>query len=236
MGLKSDIDAALTEVVGHAWKQRDGRTVPETEDIVLRDGAVNLNAVYLYSDMRDSTRLARDFHPTVAAKVVRAFLNCAVRVIRDHDGHIRSFDGDRVMAIYIGERARTRAAISALKIKWAVDNCARPVLADRFPQLAKNNFTLSHGTGIASGDAFLARGGVRDNNDLISIGRAPNVAAKLSDIKNPPYRTYMTEDAYNKMANDGKDSDGKDMWSPEMREVGGEQITVYRSSWGWVIN
>lgn len=236
MGLRSDIDAALTEVVGHTWKQRDGRSVPETKDIVLRDGAVNLEAVYLYSDMRDSTRLARDFHPTVAAKVVRAFLNCAVRVIRHYDGHVRSFDGDRVMAIYIGERARTRAATSALKLKWAVDNCARPVLEQRFPQLAENDFVLSHGTGIASGKAFLARAGVRDNNDLVSIGRAPNVAAKLSDIKRPPYRTYMTEDVYKKMADDGKlDDDGRDMWSVETREVGGEQLAVYRSFWGWVV-
>jgi class 3 adenylate cyclase len=237
MGLKSEIDEALTEVVGHTWKQRDGRTVPGTKDIVLRDGAVNLEAVYLYSDMRESTRLAREFHPTVAAKVVRAFLNCAVRVIRNHGGHIRSFDGDRVMAIYIGERARTRAAISALKIKWAVDNCARPVLDKRFPHLAENGFVLSHGTGIASGKAFLARAGVRDNNDLISIGRAPNVAAKLSDVKRPPYRTYVTEDVYTKMAADGKtSSEGKSMWSEEMREVGGEQIKVYRSSWGRVVS
>ncbi|MEV8627511.1 hypothetical protein [Streptomyces sp. NPDC051079] len=172
----------------------------------------------------------------MAAKVVRAFLNCAIRVIRGHGGHIRSFDGDRVMAIYIGERARTRAAISALKIKWAVDNCARPVLEDRFPQLAAGSFTLSHGTGIASGRAFLTRAGVRDNNDLISIGRAPNVAAKLSDIKRPPFRTFVTEDVYKKMADDGKFSGSEEMWGEEMREVGGEQIKVYRSSWGWVVN
>ncbi|WP_328844703.1 hypothetical protein [Streptomyces sp. NBC_00258] len=46
----------------------------------------------------------------------------------------------------------------------------------------------------------------------------------------------MTEDVYKKMADDGKlDDDGRDMWSVETREVGGEQLAVYRSFWGWVV-
>jgi hypothetical protein len=61
------------------------------------------------------------------------------------------------------------------------------------------------------------------------------VAAKLSDVRNGAYRTYITDKVFKDMLDSSRYSPGTDkklMWEgPFTREVGGEKISVYRSSW-----
>jgi uridylate cyclase len=235
VGLAEEIDAAVKEVVRASWNSRNGTVVPETGDVALANGAVLLDAVYLYADMADSTGLARRFSRETAAKVIRAYLDATCRVIRAHDGAIRSFDGDRVMAIFVGGAKNSTAAKCGLQIKYVVDQIVRPAIEARFPSLRNNGWILSHCTGVASGSALLVRGGVRGNNDLVSVGRPPNVAAKLSEIRNGSYQTYITEAVFNSLNEDSKYGGANKtlMWEKRSLTVGGEAMNVYRSSWHW---
>lgn len=74
-------------------------------------------------------------------------------------------------------------------------------------------WTMSHGVGIDTGEALLVRGGVRGNNDLISIRSAPNVAAKLSELRlaNPLLITAAVYELLNKSSKISQD--GVDMWT-----------------------
>jgi class 3 adenylate cyclase len=236
MGLADDIKDAVADVVNADWNLRKGQVVPHTEDITLKNGAVELDAVYLYSDMADSTGLARDFDRTTAAKVIRAYLDATCRVIRSCGGQIRSFDGDRVMAIFVGGSKNSDAAKCGLQINHVVQNIVRPAVEAKLPSLKTRGYVLKHCVGVASGSALVVRGGVRDHSDLVSVGRAPNVAAKLSDIRTG-YRTYITKEVFNRLNSDSKyrsDADPKVMWDgPVKVDVGGEMIEVYRSDWSW---
>ncbi|MEU1854387.1 adenylate/guanylate cyclase domain-containing protein [Streptomyces sp. NPDC019990] len=235
MGLAEDVEKAVTSVVCANWNTRNGTVVPGTKDVSLSNGAVEVDAVYLYADLADSTGLARDFTRTTAAKVIRAYLDAVCRVIRARGGEIRSFDGDRVMAVFMGPTKNTDAAKCALQINYAVKKIVRPKAEANLSSLTTQGFVIKHCVGVDSGKALIVRGGVRGSNDLVSIGRAPNVAAKLSDVRNGDYRTYITEDVYNGMLDSAKtSSDGRPMWEgPFTREVGGEKITVYKSTWTW---
>ncbi|MFD8288072.1 adenylate/guanylate cyclase domain-containing protein [Streptomyces lavendulae] len=217
------------------WNSRKGNVVPETEDVSLSNGAVEVDAVYLYADLANSTSLAQDFTDTTAAKVIRAYLDATCRVIRARGGKIRSFDGDRVMAVFMGPTKNTDAAKCALQINYAVTKIVRPKAEANLSSLKTQGFEIKHCVGIDSGKALIVRGGVRGSNDLVSIGRAPNVAAKLSDVRNGNYHTYITRDVYNDMVDSVKTSkDGRSLWEgPYTREIGGKTITVYRSSWTW---
>ena len=237
MGLLDEITDAVTAVLSTPWNIRNGLVVPATENVALKDGAVLLDAVYLYADMANSTGLAKDFTRETAAKVIRAYLDASCRVIRSEGGEIRSFDGDRVMAIYVGDTKNTTAARTGLKINYVVTKIVRPAVEKKFPALVTKGFGLTHCVGVANGQALLVRGGVRNNNDLVSVGRAPNVAAKLSEVRNGDYRTYITGDVYKVMLDFAKygSSNKKPMWEERQREVGGETITVYRSNWTWTV-
>ena len=229
MGVADDITAAVNQMVTSDWNTRRGTVVPTTEDIALANGAVEIDAVYLYADMANSSGLVRDFPAKTAAKVIRAYLDATCRVIKNRGGKIRSFDGDRVMAIFIGNSKNSAAANCGLNINWAVRKVVRPALENRYPSLKQGKFALEHCVGIASGTALVVRGGVRGDNDLVSVGRPPNVAAKLSDVRAWPYATYITKSVFNSLSADAKykdpgTSNERPMWEgPYNREVGGER-------------
>jgi adenylate cyclase len=187
MALKADLQARINEILTVDWDIRDGNVVPETKDVVLKNGAVRLQAVYLYADLADSTTLARDFDRRTAARVVRSYLHVMSRLITTYGGAIRSFDGDRVMGIFIGGSKRSNAAKCCLKMNWAFKNIIRPSVETKRPALKKGGYTLEHCAGVELGEVLIVRGGVRGSNDLVSIGAAPNIAAVLSDIRNAPY-------------------------------------------------
>ena len=90
----------LTEILRTRWEERDGRIVPEAEDVTLGNDAVKLDATVLYADLADSTELVKTYSSTFAAEVYKSYLHCAARVIKNYDGVITAFDGDRVMAVY----------------------------------------------------------------------------------------------------------------------------------------
>ncbi|MCX4429214.1 adenylate/guanylate cyclase domain-containing protein [Streptomyces mirabilis] len=219
------------------WTIRNGNVVPGTDDVKLySNDAVKLDAVYLYADLLGSTKLAREFRPETAGKVIRASLRTASTIIKRLGGEIRSYDGDRVMGIFIGDWKNSNAAQAALQINYAMQEIVQPGLYSKLPHLERDGFEPRMCVGIASGEAFIARAGVRDSSDLVSIGRAPNVAAKLSDIRETGrYRTYITADVYKMLNERSKLSNGKDMWEARSDDVGGEHMTFYRSSYRWAI-
>lgn len=139
----------------------------------------------------------------------------------------------RVMATFIGDSKNSSAADCALKIHYAVEKIVRPVAEARLPSLAKHGYRLSHCVGIASGTALVVRGGVRGTNDLVSIGRAPNVAAKLSEIRNARYRSVVTEDVFRRMRSTTKygGNPRQLMWTRDTYNVGGQTSSIYKSTW-----
>lgn len=232
MSVKSDkLDADTSEVLDTAWVTRNGTVVPETQNISLTDGAVSLDATYVYADMANSTGLAQNATNKQTGKVIRAYLNAATQLLHQNGGEIRSFDGDRVMAIFVGDSKNTVAARAALQINWAVDKILRPKIKDKWPTL---DWTLHHGVGIDTGQAMLVRGGVRRvDNDIVSIGSAPNVAAKLSEIRRAP-AIYITQAVYNRLAEGSKYASGVDMWSEfGTLTYGGKNFKVRGTSYRW---
>jgi len=92
---------------------------------------------------------------------------------------------------------------------------------------------MSHGVGIDTGKAMLVRGGVHGENDIVPIGAAPNVAAKLSELRDGK-STHVTSEVYGRLREEVKHTDGRSMWDRMgSREIGGKSVTYYGSSWHW---
>jgi class 3 adenylate cyclase len=112
-----DILKEIRAIFGKKWNTREGRQVPEAEDIALGNDAVTLSGTVLYADMADSTGLVNGFRPWFAAEVYKAYLLGACRVIRNHGGEVTAFDGDRVMAVFLGDSKNT-TAVKAATTEW----------------------------------------------------------------------------------------------------------------------
>ena len=153
--------------------------------------------------------------------------------VRASGGAVRSFDGDRVMGVFVGKTKNTQATDCALKMNYVVTKLLRPRVESRLPSLIDAGYELRHCVGVACSPLLVVRGGVRNANDLVFIGDAANIAAKLSEIRNPPWFSYVTEDVYKLIANSSKYSKDKtDMWTNVTRsDIADQKMRLYKSSW-----
>ena len=206
--LKKDVDTILKQ----RWNERRATTVPTSATLTLAGGAARFEATILYADLADSTELAmRD--KRVAAKVFKSFLACSSEIIRAHGGHIRSFDGDRVMGVFIGKSKDSDAVKAALNINDAFKNIIKPAFKP-FTSLNKGSYKLAYGIGIDTSEVLVIRGGIRKHNDLVWVGRAPNVAAKLSSVRTVRYPLYITKQVFRHLDQEAKfDAKGKSRWT-----------------------
>lgn len=231
MALADDLSSDITKILNQEWSIRDGQVVPETADVALAGGGVKLSVAMLYADLADSTDLSM-WNRQVAAKVIKAFLAASTRLIRARNGYIRSFDGDRVMGVFLGDYKNTEAAKCALQINWMFLNVLKPKFEAKYEKLMDGTHKLAHCTGVDTSEVLVVRAGIGNNNDLVWVGRAPNVAAKLCGLREPPYNSYISGEAYNKLNDEAKISGDKSMWE-ERKWTNGPIDRIFRSSWTW---
>ena len=225
----NEILAEIKNIFTTKWSTRDGRKVPEAEDIRLGNDAVSIDGTVLYADMAESTNLVNNFKDWFAAEVYKAYLVSACRIIRENGGEITAFDGDRVMAVFIGNRKNTIAAKTSLKINFIVKEINK-VIKSSYKDTA---YQLNQTVGIDTSKLFIARTGIRNANDLVWVGRAANYAAKLCSLGDIDYPTYITESVYSALAEEAKfgSSPKRSMWEKRIWNERG--IVVYRSNWWW---
>lgn len=258
MGLNEDITTAIGRTLKAKLVVRDGRKVPEKSDLTFLNGGggVRLDATYAYADLADSSGLAQRVKQEVAANVIRAYVHAAAKIFRFYGGEIRSFDGDRVMAVFVGEQKNGLAVRAALALNWAVDKVINPIMYETWSDMSQI-WKMKHAIGVATGEALIVRGGVFGDSDMISIGGAPNIAAKLSELRpvsphyGPQYSIYITEEVYGDLPEavrfgqapvpicysylgQGAEPARVDMWDPlGQHRVGGTGVWVRGSSFQW---
>lgn len=226
-----NLETILQEVkltLSSRWTERDGTVVPAPEDIRLGNDGVRLNATILYADMHDSTGLVDGYRDWFAAEIYKSYLLSACHVLRNNNGTITSFDGDRVMAVFIGENKNSSAAKAALQIN-AVVRGINSALKIQYPT---TGFTLQQAIGIDASKILVARTGIRNSNDLVWVGPAANHAAKLCSEATNTQPTVISKEVYGKLNESSKlgGSPKKDMWE---KSISTAQQEIYRSSWYW---
>ena len=228
MSVLDDIKKRVAETFRDGWDTSDGRVVPDTTSIAMGNAGVNLDATVLYADLAESTALVDTYSATFAAEVYKTYLYGCARLVTSLDGVITAYDGDRVMAVYLGKRKNTNAVRTALAINHVVVKVIGPALATYAP-----SYVLKQSVGIDTGKLLVARTGMRQDNDLVWVGRAANYAAKLCSIREGNFASWITGGVYDAMLNEVKtSSDGRPMWEErKWTAMGG--LRIYRSGWFW---
>ena len=233
MPLLDEMKAAVQAIARSTWATRQGQIVPEPEDLRLGNDAVEFDrATVLYADLQGSTRMVDSENWQLSAEVYKAFLHCAATIIRKQGGKITSYDGDRVMGIWVGDRQTTPAAIAGLKINYAVEKIVNPALKQQYPGWTNQ---VRQVVGIDTSAIRAARTGVRGGNDIVWVGRAANYAAKLTEL-NLDERTWITDQAFVRLADEAKL--GGDlrtlMWKRYRWSQQGDRI-IHGSTWTWAV-
>ena len=134
------------------------------------------------------------FPDTRAAEYYKAYLECAARILKSNYGVITAYDGDRAMAIFMGDSQVENAVCAALQLNWAVGEIINPTFEAQYPQ---THIELRHTIGIDKSKILASKIGVRVDNDVVWVGPAANYAAKLNSFGglDAAYSIRITEQA-----------------------------------------
>lgn len=234
MTLHNELETSIAKIFKETWDTRDGRVVPAPENLKLGNDAVELKpATVLYADLDGSTNMVDQKTWQIAAEVYKAYLHCATKVIRSEGGAITSYDGDRVMGIFIGDNQSTSAVRSALKINYVVRKILNPSFKELYP---KSHFEVKQVVGIDVSDIRAARTGVRGDNDIVWVGRAANYAAKLTSL-GAEFPTWITEEVYDRLGERAKfgGNPKRSVWEKRLWTSMNKKV-IYRSNWTWKID
>jgi class 3 adenylate cyclase len=232
MAVIDDLNSKVTEIFSTQWNTQQGQVVPDPEALRLSNHAIEFDrATILYADLKGSTTMVGNETWQVSGEIYKAFLHCAASLIRAEGGAITSYDGDRVMGIWIGNHQSTPAAKCALKINHAVTKIITPAFKKQYPS---SHLAIKHVVGIDTSPIRAARTGVRGGNDIVWIGRAANYAAKLTDLGHMAESTFITDDVFKKMADEAKFGSNPKvlMWKLYKWSQNGD-IPIHGSDWTW---
>lgn len=226
MALPDDLRAEVTKIFTEQWDKATGRVVPVPSSVGLGNKAIEFDeAVVLYADLDGSTSMVDTKHWWFSAEIYKTFLHCAAKIIKTRDGVITAYDGDRIMAVFIGDNKCTNAVTAALQINNAVVNVINPALKAQY----QTDFVVRHVVGVDMSPIRVARTGVRGDNDLVWVGRAANYAAKLTSLTSDT-PTWITADVFNRMQDSLKAYSGKELWQPRLWSQMNNQ-RIYCSTW-----
>lgn len=231
MALKDDLTSEVRTIFKSAWTETTGRVVPAPSDVGLGNKATLLEqAVVFYADLDGSTNMVDKKKWEFSAEIYKTFLHCAAKIVKAESGDITAYDGDRIMAIFIGDNKHDRAARAALKLRWAVLNIIQPLMKEQY----STDFVIAHTVGIDVSDLRAVRTGVRGDNDLVWVGRAANYAAKMTTLSSD-YPTWISKAVYDGLSSSLRTSNSQSMWEARTWSAM-NNMSIYRSNWNWAIS
>ncbi|MGB4065313.1 MAG: adenylate/guanylate cyclase domain-containing protein [Azonexus sp.] len=213
MGLKADLTTEAKATLSQIWEEEATTKVPVSEDLRLNENhAKHLeSATVLYADLDGSTNMVDTYSWSFAAEIYKIYLRSAAQIIRSEGGSITAYDGDRIMAIFIGDNKNTSAVKAALQINYTVNEILRPAIKNQYPN---TSFILKHVIGVDTSNLRAARIGVKGDNDIVWVGQAANYAAKLCTLSEKPlWITKAVFEMINKMVKFADETEsGTPMW------------------------
>lgn len=134
MTLKEDLTQRVSDYARMSWGDiPDGNVVPTSEKLTFGNTGIRILGSVFYADIDGSTGMVDLLPDTFAAEYYKAYLHCAAKIIKINDGTITAYDGDRVMAVYVGAEHATNAVTAALQLNWAVKFIINPAFAQQYP-------------------------------------------------------------------------------------------------------
>lgn len=228
MGILDDLTSRTQDIFNNRWSYRDGQIVPESKNLALGNEGVKFDGTVLYADLDDSTSLVDTNRSEFCAEVYKAFLLLCTKIIRAEGGEVRSFDGDRVMGVFLGKSKNTSAAKAGLKINYVVSKVLNPAAKSVY----KNPPVVKHTVGIDTSELLAVRSGIRGSNDLVWIGRAANHAAKLNALPST-HPTRITKNVFDHMHESARFGGNPRQLMWEKITWNTTKRTIYRSTWHW---
>ena len=155
----------------------------EVIERVISDGVTSRGekkeVTVLFADLVGFTALSEQVEPSVLVRILNGYFERMSRAISEHRGHVSTFIGDGILALF-GALApnpwqANDAAHAALAMRVELEDYNRELLSEGLP-------TLSVGIGLQRGTGVAGLVGSTDLMEFTFVGRTVNVAARVQEL------------------------------------------------------
>lgn len=235
MSLSNDIHIKVRELLAPGtYSMTSSNSIPGPGDnrVTFGNTSVQFEAATLFIDMRGSTKVLNSHQPYTAVKIHKAYLYVATTVIAREGGHIRSYNGDSILAFFEGEIKHTieKSIRAAMRIKFLLSK----ICQEEFERYS----SLDFGIGVDQGLVLCVKAGRARNenhNDLIWLGNSVNRATVLSDSAGERYNVWISDHCRQHLTDNVKLSKSDDMWIKSNISYNGADETAWKSSYWWKV-
>jgi len=140
-----------------------------------RPGGAEVEATFLFADVRGSTALAERVGPEEFRRLMARFYADAAAVVDSRDGIVDKFVGDALVALFIPGFAGIDHAADAIAAARELLECTGH----------PDDPWLPLGAGIHTGQAYIGTVGEEEMLDFTALGDAVNAAARLASLAAP---------------------------------------------------
>lgn len=132
-------------------------------------GGQRKKATVFFSDIRGFTEFSNKVEPEVVIDMLNTYLRVQARIVREFDGDIDKYVGDKVVAIFEGADMVQNAVLAAVEIhtQTVTLNKAHP------------EWNIGIGIGINTGDMIMGAMGSEDRMDFTILGDTVNLGSRL---------------------------------------------------------
>ncbi|MHA1942305.1 MAG: adenylate/guanylate cyclase domain-containing protein [Candidatus Hodarchaeales archaeon] len=187
--LLEELKYKISELMNSKYEIVNTDQVPDRDDVTFKTKSCFITTSVLNIDIRDSTKLLKKHKKSYIAKMLRSFHLICTKIIKNKYGHIRSFNGDSLLAFYDSEFDPCNNAVEcAFNIKYCIGKLIKPYFGDEF----------DYGIGIDYGKILVTKAGFKGdyNNDLVWIGEAVNNAVKFGNKTDEPNNIVISEKVF----------------------------------------
>lgn len=209
-------------------------SVPKKPNLTFGNTVKELaHAKIFYIDMRKSRKILTDASDFWSVKIHKAFLRAVIHCIEKREGCLRGFNGDGILAFFIGNNAAARAVRAAMEIKGFVNEINKILVEN-------NKNEIDFGLGITQGDIMVAKSGKggddQTKQDLIWIGIALYVAVELSELVKSSKNIWISNNVFNSVIKEGDTlntlkNEGGWIWLYENITLNNGYQKVYHTTW-----
>jgi hypothetical protein len=129
------------------------------------------------------------------------------------------------------------AATNLFRLNYVTPNTIQ-ILAKAASDLYRGTIPITYDTKwhhlvfTVDSTTVAVRAGIRDNNDLIWIGKSPSFAAKLSEIREYPYTVFISKACFDKLPEGlTKNDAGTSFWEERLFKFSGTEEIIYRTKY-----
>ena len=148
----------------------------------LQPAAERRQLTVMFCDLVGSTELSEQLDPEDWRDVLRTYQHAAARAIERFEGHIAQYLGDGLLVYFGHPVAHEDDAQRAVHAALAVLTEMR-VLNERLEH--ERNVVLPLRTGIHTGLVVVGEVGAGRQQEMLSVGATPNIAARLQALAGP---------------------------------------------------